>query len=571
MTKSQTAAITFDRIHAENPEKTALCEPVLRAVSQEGYSIPTPIQARAIPQILAGRDVLGCAQTGTGKTAAFSLPILHLLHARKPAGAHRAIRALILSPTRELALQIDESMRTYGRHLKLRTACVFGGVGQHPQVRALRAGVDVLVATPGRLIDLMEQGYIDLSRVEIFVLDEADRMLDMGFIAPIRRIASELPGKGERQTLLFSATMPPAIRGLAESLLQNPAKVEVAAVSSTAERVEQSLFFVPKQNKPALLSHMLLDLSADRVLIFTRTKHGADKVAKHLNRSGVRADAIHGNKRQNMRQRTLNDFRTGRIRALVATDVAARGIDVDGISHVFNFDLPNEPETYVHRIGRTARAGATGEAISFCDRGGDERGFLRDIEKLIKKQIRVRTDMPELPPPSAVRSLDAEGEDRHEHRHAPQRSASRSAHSAHGESRHERRPERSERPARAERTERHSASKPGGRGTSQHSEQAPARASRSEQGPARASSRGHGHGHGGPEQRRNSGGRPGPGGPRRREQGEVRGDSRGASRGSGAASAGTTASQGHGKASSGPNKSRRLYGSQTKRRGFGGR
>ena len=388
-----------------------LADPILRAVAAEGYSTPTPIQAQAIPHIMNGKDVLGCAQTGTGKTAAFSLPILHRLTA-KAAGAgaphtprpnqhqHRPTRVLILSPTRELALQIDESLRTYGRNLHLRTVCVFGGVNQNPQTRALKQGVDILVATPGRLMDLMQQGYVDLRHVEIFVLDEADRMLDMGFIDPIRQITAKIPAK--RQTLLFSATMPKEIRHLADSLLSDPVRIEVAAVSSTPELVEQSVFMVTKRDKPALLAHVLkTNAGANRVLVFTRTKHGADRVARDLNRAGIPADAIHGNKRQNVRQRTLSEFRAGRTRVLVATDIAARGIDVDAISHVVNFDVPHEPETYVHRIGRTARAGASGRAMSFCDQGSDERSYLRLIEKLIRKPIRVEAAVPNLPPPEA--------------------------------------------------------------------------------------------------------------------------------------------------------------------------
>lgn len=377
-----------------------LSELILRAVTGEGYTTPTPIQAQSIPHVLAGKDVLGCAQTGTGKTAAFSLPILNNL-SKVDAGAvhphpnqhkHRPVRALVLSPTRELALQIDESMKTYGKHTHLRTVCVFGGVSQHPQTRALKQGVDILVATPGRLIDLMDQGFVDLSKVEVFVLDEADRMLDMGFIEPIRRIAGEVPEK--RQTLLFSATMPKEIRKLADSLLNDPVSVQVAAVSSTPDRVKQQVVFVGQNNKAALLVDMLRKVHVDRCLVFTRTKHGADRVAKHLNHSGIPADAIHGNKRQNVRQRSLEAFKNGRTHVLVATDIAARGIDVDGISHVVNFDLPNEPETYVHRIGRTARAGASGEAVSFVDRSSDERHYLREIQKLTKREIPSRDARP---------------------------------------------------------------------------------------------------------------------------------------------------------------------------------
>lgn len=365
-------------------------------MTSEGYTHPTPIQAQSIPHTLAGKDVLGCAQTGTGKTAAFALPILHRL-SRVDGGAphphpnqhhHRPIRAVILSPTRELAVQIEESFRTYGRNTHLRTVCVFGGVSQSPQTRALRQGVDIVIATPGRLMDLMEQGYVDLSSVEIFVLDEADRMLDMGFIDPIRKIAGEVPK--ERQTLLFSATMPKAIRHLADALLTNPVSVQVAAVSSTPDRVKQQVVFVPQRDKPDLLVDMINKVHVDRCLVFTRTKHGADRVAKHLNENGIPSDAIHGNKRQNVRQRSLTAFKTGRIVVLVATDIAARGIDVDNVTHVVNFDMPNEPETYVHRIGRTARAGAAGEAVSFVDRASDERHYLRDIERLTKRPIPAR-------------------------------------------------------------------------------------------------------------------------------------------------------------------------------------
>lgn len=373
---------------------------ILKAVTSEGYTHPTPIQAQSIPHTLEGKDVLGCAQTGTGKTAAFALPILHRL-SRVDAGSphphpnqhhHRPIRAVILSPTRELAVQIEESFRTYGRHTHLRTVCIFGGVNQGPQTRALRQGVDIVIATPGRLMDLMEQGYVDLSSVEIFVLDEADRMLDMGFIDPIRKIAGEVPK--ERQTLLFSATMPKAIRHLADALLSNPVSVQVAATSSTPDRVKQQVVFVPQRDKPDLLVDMINKVHVDRCLVFTRTKHSADRVAKHLNENGIPSDAIHGNKRQNVRQRSLAAFKTGRIVVLVATDIAARGIDVDNVTHVVNFDMPNEPETYVHRIGRTARAGASGEAVSFVDRASDERHYLRDIERLTKRSIPARDANP---------------------------------------------------------------------------------------------------------------------------------------------------------------------------------
>jgi ATP-dependent RNA helicase RhlE len=367
-----------------------LAEPLLRALRDEGYTSPTPIQVRAIPPALAGQDLLGCAQTGTGKTAAFALPIIQRLSAHLGQAHPRPIRCLVLTPTRELAAQIHESFRAYGRHVRVSHTVIFGGVGQHPQVQALRRGVDVLVATPGRLLDLMNQGHVRLSSVEIFVLDEADRMLDMGFINDIRKIVRELPQK--RQTLFFSATMPREIQSLADGLLHEPVRVEVAAVSSAAETVTQSLYFVAKPNKPALLKHLLNDRSISRVLVFTRTKHGADKVCRHLEQSGIKAEAIHGNKSQNARIRALENFRRGATRVLVASDLAARGLDIDSITHVVNFDLPNEPETYVHRIGRTGRAGASGIAISFCD--SEERAFLRDIERMLRKPVPVVAEHP---------------------------------------------------------------------------------------------------------------------------------------------------------------------------------
>jgi len=361
-----------------------------RAVAAAGYAAPTPIQAQAIPHLLAGRDVLGCAQTGTGKTAAFALPILDRLSRQaRPSGA-RGPRALILAPTRELALQISEGFRDYGRHLTLRTAVIFGGVGQGPQVDALRRNADIVVATPGRLLDLMGQGHARFDAVEVVVLDEADRMLDMGFIDPIRRILAALPRR--RQNLMFSATMPPAIRALAGSMLVNPVEVAVAPVSSTADRVAQWVLHVASNEKRSLLRAVLQDPAMTRVLVFTRTKHGANRVAEQLDRGGVPAQAIHGNKSQNARQRALDSFKTGRTRVLVATDIAARGIDVDGVTHVINFEIPDEPETYVHRIGRTARAGAAGVALSFC--AADERGSLRDIERLIRKPMQVVENHP---------------------------------------------------------------------------------------------------------------------------------------------------------------------------------
>jgi len=362
---------------------------LLRALAEEGYTQPTPIQLQAIPTVMAGRDVLGCAQTGTGKTAAFALPILHRL-TTGPAAAPDAQRrgptlprVLVLAPTRELATQIADSFRAYGRHTGMRQTVIFGGVSQFHQVKALDRGVDILVATPGRLIDLMEQGLIKLTAINTLVLDEADRMLDMGFIQPIRRIVAQVPKN--RQTLLFSATMPTEIMRLADSLLSNPVKVAVTPVASAAPKIEQALYLVSRNVKQALLHHLLQDKSVDRALVFTKTKHGADRVTKKLIQAGISADAIHGNKAQNRRERSLEGFRSGKLRVLVATDVAARGLDVDDISHVVNFDLPMEPEAYVHRIGRTGRAGKTGIAISFCD--GEERGLLRDIERLTRMPV----------------------------------------------------------------------------------------------------------------------------------------------------------------------------------------
>ena len=358
------------------------------ALAAQGYETPTPIQARAIPPALEGRDLLGIAQTGTGKTAAFTLPILQRLSTGATAAARPAgTRALILTPTRELAIQIGDSIRDYGAGLSLRHAVIFGGVGQQPQVDALRRGLDILVATPGRLLDLMNQGHVRLDRLEVFVLDEADRMLDMGFIHDVRKVIAKLPK--DRQTLFFSATMPNEITDLAARLLKDPVRVEVAPVATTAERIEQQVIFVPAADKRHLLLDMLgKDAGMERVIVFTRTKHGANKVAEHLMKANVSAAAIHGNKSQGARQAALEGFRAGTVRVLVATDIAARGIDVDGVSHVVNFELPNVPESYVHRIGRTARAGASGIAIAFCD-DGDERTYLRDIEKLTRKPLTV--------------------------------------------------------------------------------------------------------------------------------------------------------------------------------------
>ncbi len=370
--------MTFDKLN--------LIEPILRALKTEGYTTPTPIQQQAIPVLLERKDLLGCAQTGTGKTAAFAIPILQLLHQdelykKGPDG----IKALILTPTRELAAQIGDSFSAYGRHLRIRHAVIFGGVGQKPQTDALRGGVDVLIATPGRLLDLMNQGYVRLTNLKMFVLDEADRMLDMGFIHDVKKVIAKLPK--QRQTLLFSATMPSEISSLAHTILTNPVRVEVTPVSSTANTVKQAVYFVEKSNKRSLLLHLLKDASIESALIFTRTKHGADKVAKDLSRAGVQAEAIHGNKSQNARIKALSNFKSRVTRVLVATDIAARGIDIDDLSHVINFELPNVPETYVHRIGRTGRAGASGIAISFCDT--EEREFLRDIQKLIAKSVPV--------------------------------------------------------------------------------------------------------------------------------------------------------------------------------------
>src|SRR6185295_18745908 len=375
----------------------ALIEPIARALRAENYTIPPPIQAAAIPPLLDGRDLLGCAQTGTGKAAAFALPILQRLAADRKPAPRKGARVLVLAPTRELALQIGDSFGAYGRHLGLSRAVVFGGVGQNPQVAALARGVDVLVATPGRLLDLMGQGHAKLDTVEVLVLDEADRMLDMGFIRDIRQIVATLPAR--RQTLLFSATMPPDIAELADRMLRDPIKVAVAAPATTAEKVDQWVLFVERENKRHLLAEMLKDPTMTRALVFTRTKHGANRVAQQLSRLQVRAAAIHGNKSQGARQAALESFRSGQTRVLVATDIAARGIDVDGITHVVNYELPNEPESYVHRIGRTARAGARGVALSFCDR--EERAFLRDIERLTKQPLQVVAEHPYRSAPGA--------------------------------------------------------------------------------------------------------------------------------------------------------------------------
>ena len=384
-----------------------LSEPIVRAVTDDGYETPTPIQAHAIPEAMKGRDVLGCAQTGTGKTCAFALPILHRLAENAPtvepaSGGNRKNRrqgmrgrlprALVLCPTRELASQIFESFNTYGRNLHLRHAVIYGGVSQGKQVTALRNGIDVLVATPGRLLDLINQGFVDLSQIEVLVLDEADRMLDMGFINDIRRVVSLVPEK--RQTLFFSATVSPEIRRLADSMLDDPAKIETAPESTTAESITQNVYLVERKNKPALLEFLFNRGDMGRTLIFTRTKHGADKLTKILRKAKVKAESIHGNKSQNARTKAMDGFRAGKIPVLVATDIASRGIDVDEITHVVNYDMPIDPETYVHRIGRTARAGASGIAVSFCDR--DELSKLRAIEQRTDARPEVATDIPEL-------------------------------------------------------------------------------------------------------------------------------------------------------------------------------
>jgi len=367
-----------------------LIDPLCRAVAEEKYTTPTPIQSQTIPHLLAGRDLLGCAQTGTGKTAAFALPILqHLATNNKPAGRSGA-RALILTPTRELALQIAESFRVYGRYLKIKHAVVYGGASYNNQMRELARGVDVIVATPGRLLDLYGQGHVRLNNVEVLVLDESDRMLDMGFLPDIRRIVAAIPTK--RQTMLFSATLPNEIMKLSESFLNNPVKVSVTPPSSTVERIDQRVLFVERENKSALLHSMLEDESLYRVLVFTRTKHGANRTVQKLRKIGVEAEALHGNKSQAARVQALDKFRSGRARVLVATDVAARGLDIDGITHVINFELPNEAESYVHRIGRTARAGAEGVALSFCDEG--ECGYLKNIERVTNRSVTVLDSHP---------------------------------------------------------------------------------------------------------------------------------------------------------------------------------
>lgn len=374
--------MTFNELH--------LIAPILRALETEGYTNPTPIQQQAIPIVLKQTDLLGCAQTGTGKTAAFAIPILQLLHAAHAERQHKHIKVLVLTPTRELAIQIGESFAAYGRNLHLKHTVVFGGVPQGAQVQALNRGVDILIATPGRLLDLMGQGYISLKDISIFVLDEADRMLDMGFIHDVKRVVAQLPQK--RQTLFFSATMPPEIQKLANTILTKPEMVAVTPPATTAELVDQCVYFTDKKDKKQLLQMVLADPAIKNALVFTRTKHGADKVAKDLHRAGISAEAIHGNKSQNARQRALGNFKDGKIRVLVATDIAARGIDVDLLSHVINFEIPEVPETYVHRIGRTGRAGATGTAISFCD--SEEMTDWKNILKLTGQKIPVVENHP---------------------------------------------------------------------------------------------------------------------------------------------------------------------------------
>jgi ATP-dependent RNA helicase RhlE len=365
-----------------------IAEPLQRALKAENYTAPTPIQVQAIPALLAGKDLLGIAQTGTGKTAAFALPILQHLAARNDHAGRGAARALILAPTRELAIQIGDAIKVYGRHYSLRHTVIVGGVGQQPQVRAMSRGVDILIATPGRLLDLMNQGHVRLKTASILVLDEADRMLDMGFIRDVRKIVAALPR--ERQSLLFSATMPADVALLADTILRNPVRVEISPKEVTVDKVEQHVYFVDAPSKRALLIDLLRDPALARVIVFTRTKHGANRVSEQVDKAGISTEALHGNKSQGARQRALDRFRAGHARVLVATDIAARGIDVDGITHVINFELPNEPESYVHRIGRTARAGAAGIALSFCD--SSERAHLRGIERLTKRPMLVAGD-----------------------------------------------------------------------------------------------------------------------------------------------------------------------------------
>ncbi|GJL77364.1 MAG: DEAD/DEAH box family ATP-dependent RNA helicase [Nitrospinaceae bacterium] len=367
-----------------------LIGPICRAVREEKYAIPTPIQMQAIPHLLEGRDLLGCAQTGTGKTAAFALPILQRLAESPNPPGPKGMRALILTPTRELAVQISDSFRIYGRYLKLGQTVIYGGVNYPSQIRALSRGLDIVVATPGRLLDLFDQGYVRMDKIDVMVLDEADRMLDMGFLPDIRKIFSAIPA--ERQTMLFSATLPEEIVKITKRFLNDPVRVSVSPPSSTVEKIDQRVLFVDRENKSALLDSVLQDESFFRVLVFARTKHGSNRIVKNLSKSRIKAVAIHGNKSQSARLQALKQFRSGKVRVLVATDIASRGLDVEGITHVINYELPNEAESYVHRIGRTARAGAQGVAISFCDAG--ERGYLREIEKVTNRVVTVMTDHP---------------------------------------------------------------------------------------------------------------------------------------------------------------------------------
>ncbi len=409
-------------------EHLNLIEPLVKALKSSGYTQATPIQEQAIPKILQQRDLLGCAQTGTGKTAAFALPLLQMLHEQRPTQKSRAVRALVLAPTRELAIQVAESFGKYGKYTTVRHVAIFGGVSQHQQVQELRRGVDVLIATPGRLLDLIIQGHANLQQVQYLVLDEADRMLDMGFINDIRKILSRIPAN--RQTIFFSATMPQEVQHLVDNILKNPARIEVTPVSSTAVNIDQSVFFVEKTNKRALLQHVIHDRAIENVLVFTRTKHGADKVASDLNRAGIIAEAFHGNKSQNARQRALSNFKKKTTRVLVATDIAARGIDVRDLPFVINFELPDCAETYVHRIGRTGRAGAKGIALTFCDSA--ERDQLKDIRKISKTPIHVVEGHPFVssqvtPAVSAPRSNGHEAPKRNSHFRSNSRSRFRTA------------------------------------------------------------------------------------------------------------------------------------------------
>jgi ATP-dependent RNA helicase RhlE len=385
-----------------------LSEPVLRAIAADGYETPTPIQQQAIPHVLAGRDLFGCAQTGTGKTCAFAVPLIERMLAKPKQSAPKQCRVLVLAPTRELAGQIHESFKSYGKNVKLKTAVIYGGVNQNPQAATMARGVDVLIATPGRLIDLVNQRLVELKSVEYLVLDEADRMLDMGFIHDVKRIIKMVPH--ERQTLFFSATLPKEVRTLAESMLKDPVEIQVTPQATPAQTVDQSVYFVPQKQKRHLLVHLLQDGAMSRVIVFTRTKHGADRLSKDLVKAGLKAEAIHGNKSQNQRERALAAFKSQRPPVLIATDIAARGIDVDGVSHVVNFELPHEPETYVHRIGRTGRAGLGGTAIAFCD--SEERTQLRDIERLLRKTIPTKGELPKFDPALMGRVQDSSNEPR---------------------------------------------------------------------------------------------------------------------------------------------------------------